>query len=147
MSDVQAPNDAMKQAKRDEKLAILHKGPCSSPRYAKGDTECTCPKKCPLHGRCCDCIAHHKQERRDEKDPVFGEKGWMPHCLAFFDQRNGIGCEANPLAGSRVFDPSEIDWDHIDIDTYDFSIYAIDPVKMKRMRKKMMANQKEQQPG
>lgn len=127
----------MKKVKLEEKMMVLHKGPCSSPRKEKGDQECTCPKACPLHGRCCDCIAHHKLERRDEKDPICGEYKWMPHCLAFFDQRNGIGCDANPLAGSKVFEPKEIDWDNIDIETYDFSIYAIDPEKMKRMRKKM----------
>ena len=31
--------------------------------------ECTCPKECPRHGKCCACVAHHR------------EHGKLPHCL------------------------------------------------------------------
>ena len=24
--------------------------------------ECTCPKDCPNHGKCCDCVMHHKND-------------------------------------------------------------------------------------
>ena len=85
--------------KYDMKMNIIHKGPCSSPRNVPGDTACTCPRFCPLHGRCCDCIAHHKEERLEEAEPVKGSTNWLPHCLAFFDEHHGIGCEANPQAG------------------------------------------------
>lgn len=91
--------------KYDMKMSVLHTGPCSSPRNRAGDTACTCPMLCPLHGRCCDCIAHHKEERLEEVDPVTGDIHWMPHCLAYFDVRNGIGCEADPTAGSVPVGP------------------------------------------
>lgn len=86
--------------KYEMKLRVMHKGPCSSPRAKAGDLDCTCPRECPLHGRCCDCIAHHKEERLEAVNPKTGETGWMPHCLAFFDQRHGLGCPADPNAGS-----------------------------------------------
>lgn len=31
--------------------------------------ECTCPKECPRHGKCCTCVAHHRKH------------GKLPHCL------------------------------------------------------------------
>lgn len=31
--------------------------------------ECTCPKECPRHGKCCACVAHHRA------------MGKLPHCL------------------------------------------------------------------
>ncbi len=37
-----------------------------------GDTnyfDCTCPKQCSRHGRCCACVAHHRKH------------GKLPHCL------------------------------------------------------------------
>jgi hypothetical protein len=87
------------------KLSVMHTGPCSSPRKAVGDTDCTCPRECPLHGRCCDCIAHHKQERLElaGKENIKNNSKWMPHCLAWFDERNGIGCKADPQAGTKLF--------------------------------------------
>lgn len=89
--------------KYEMKLRVLHTGPCSSPRNRPGDTACTCPLECPLHRRCCDCIAHHKEERLEEENPVTGSIHWMPHCLAHFDERHGLGCEADPEAGSKPF--------------------------------------------
>ena len=117
--------------KYDQKMSVMHKGACTSPRNTPGDTWCTCPVECPLHGRCCDCIAHHKEERLAEKNPVKGDTAWMPHCLDYFDERNGIGCPANPKAGSKFFDPSKIDWSTFDPTTFDFSEYTghIDPSK------------------
>jgi hypothetical protein len=88
--------------KYEMKLQVLHNGPCSSPRNQSGDTACTCPRACPLHGRCCDCIAHHKAERLEEPNPKTGDCSWMPHCLVWFDQRNGVGCTADPEAGSKL---------------------------------------------
>lgn len=31
--------------------------------------ECPCPKECPRHGKCCECVAHHRQH------------GKLPNCL------------------------------------------------------------------
>lgn len=31
--------------------------------------ECPCPKDCPRHGKCCLCVAHHRQ------------MGKLPNCL------------------------------------------------------------------
>lgn len=31
--------------------------------------ECPCPKECPRHGKCCACVAHHR------------EHGKLPNCL------------------------------------------------------------------
>ncbi|MBQ0160435.1 MAG: hypothetical protein MJZ99_06075 [Bacteroidales bacterium] len=31
--------------------------------------ECPCPKECPRHGKCCACVAHHRQ------------LGKLPSCL------------------------------------------------------------------
>ncbi len=31
--------------------------------------ECTCPKECQRHGKCCACVAHHRS------------LGKLPHCL------------------------------------------------------------------
>ncbi len=38
--------------------------------------KCPCPKDCPRHGKCCACVAHHR------------EHGNLPNCL-----RN-LGAEA-----------------------------------------------------
>lgn len=63
------------------KMAILHKGPCSSPRVAT----CPCPRDCPLHGRCCDCTRHHIEERKMLWDGMDEERRnsteWLPECL------------------------------------------------------------------
>lgn len=88
------------------KLKVLHEGPCSSPRNNPGDTECTCPRECPLHGRCCDCIKHHKEERLGsvaKSQQVKHDYNWIPHCLRFFDARHGIGMEKDPDAGKILF--------------------------------------------
>ena len=84
--------------KYDMKMRVMHAGPCSSPRNQAGDMACTCPLACPLHGRCCDCIAHHKEERMEDTTPRAGDLGWVPYCLANFDKENGIVCEAAPQA-------------------------------------------------
>lgn len=81
--------------KYEMKMRVLHKGACSSPRLNPGDTECTCPRDCPLHGRCCDCIAHHKEERLENTNPVAGDINWMPYCLACFDQNHHIGSKGD----------------------------------------------------
>ncbi len=66
---------------QEQKLSVLHKGACSSPRTG----DCPCPRECILHGRCCDCVRHHIEERRlmsenlDGYDTV-GTK-WLPECL------------------------------------------------------------------
>lgn len=31
--------------------------------------DCPCPKDCPRHGKCCSCVAHHRQN------------GKLPNCL------------------------------------------------------------------
>lgn len=103
----QEEQDALKL---QQKLSVLHKGPCSSPRKEKGDDGCTCPRDCPLHGRCCDCIAHHKNERLEgaaQGWAAFDPK-WMPHCIAWFDERHGILCEADPDAGNHPLTQAEI---------------------------------------
>ena len=82
--------DSVKEKKRETKPRVLHEGPCSSPRNQAGDTACTCPRPCPLHGRCCDCVAHHKEGRLERPNPVAGDYRWIPHCLAHFDELNGI---------------------------------------------------------
>lgn len=82
----------MAKVKYDMKMRVFHKGPCSSPRLKPEDTACTCPIPCPLHGRCCDCIAHHKEERLEETEPVAGDIRWLPHCMANFDAQHNIGC-------------------------------------------------------
>lgn len=38
---------------------------------------CTCPKDCPRHGKCCLCVAHHR------------EHGKLPHCLRSIEQKEG----------------------------------------------------------
>lgn len=83
-------DDSMKKKRQEMKLRALHEGPCSSPRNQPGDTGCTCQAPCPLHGRCCDCIAHHKERRLNSPNPVAGDYRWLPHCLTDFDELNGI---------------------------------------------------------
>lgn len=107
----------------DKKIQIMHKGPCSSPRLGTGADACPCPQHCPLHGRCCDCIAHHKEERLEQKDGIKGACGWMPNCLKYFDERNGIGCKPNPKKGTVIFRPEEIDWENLDRENFDFSVF------------------------
>lgn len=36
--------------------------------------ECPCPKECPRHGKCCECVAHHR------------EYGKLPNCLRNMEQ-------------------------------------------------------------
>lgn len=67
------PRDDMKDPK---KLAWLHKGACSSPRA----NTCPCPKKCPLHGRCCDCIRNH-MGAYEENGAKPGDTSWFPECF------------------------------------------------------------------
>lgn len=119
MQDVKEMNslsqEEMDKIKLQQKREILHKGPCSSPRNVPGDAgclRCTCPKDCPLHGRCCDCIAHHKLERLEmaERGMAMFDPKWMPHCIAWFDERNGVNCEADPEAGSRVMTQEDFQW-------------------------------------
>ncbi len=38
--------------------------------------DCPCPKQCPRHGRCCQCVAHHRQH------------GKLPACLRNLDNNN-----------------------------------------------------------
>lgn len=83
-------DDHAKKKGQDMKRRTPHEGPCSSPRNQPGDTACTCPAPCPLHGRCCDCIAHHKEKRLNTPDPVAGDYSWLPHCLREFDKLNGL---------------------------------------------------------
>lgn len=82
-----APKDNMKDPKR---LAALHKGACTSPRAET----CPCPKKCPLHGRCCDCIRSHMDACREElsKGRDMGN-AWFPECfkLATKGRFDGLG--------------------------------------------------------
>ena len=46
--------------------------------------DCTCPKECPRHGKCCACVAHHRKI------------GKLPHCLReqegylFYDKKSHI---------------------------------------------------------
>ena len=46
--------------------------------------DCTCPKECPRHGKCCACVAHHSKI------------GKLPHCLReqegylFYDKKSHI---------------------------------------------------------
>ena len=61
-----------------EKLDIMHEGPCSSPR--KLANTCPCPDECPLHGRCCDCIRHHLQHQKG-KETIDSTYKWIPYCL------------------------------------------------------------------
>jgi len=81
------PKDNMTDPKR---LAALHKGACTSPRAKT----CPCPKKCPLHGRCCDCIRSHLDAFREET--ALGHdmgSGWLPECfkLAAKGRFDGLG--------------------------------------------------------
>lgn len=36
--------------------------------------KCPCPKECPRHGKCCACVAHHR------------EHGNLPNCLRNIEQ-------------------------------------------------------------
>lgn len=65
--------------KYHEKLLQLHKGACSSPR--KMEDTCPCTMDCPLHGRCCDCVAHHITEIQSKKNEEPKGYGWLPTCL------------------------------------------------------------------
>lgn len=66
---------------REMKLQLLHKGPCSSPKQ----DSCPCPRNCPLHGRCCDCIRHHMEERKmhlqHPREGTLQDTQWLPECL------------------------------------------------------------------
>ena len=59
-----------------EKMSVCHQGPCSSPYY----TNCPCPRECPLHGRCCDCVHHHIDERMMAGVPAENES-WLVECM------------------------------------------------------------------
>lgn len=77
-----------------QKMEVLHNGPCSSPKGAEGGKDCPYP----LHGRCCDCIDHHKREALQavaEGKPE-GADHAQPNCIKFFKKLHGINCEANP---------------------------------------------------
>ena len=66
---------------RREKLRVLHKGRCArSQDMADGDDMCPCKMDCPLHGRCCDCIWHHK-EHLSQPDLQLYSCGWAPNCV------------------------------------------------------------------
>lgn len=62
----------------EHKLQQLHIGPCSSPNA----NNCPCPHVCPLHGRCCDCIRHHREEGMKKAPDDFS---WIPNCLKMRD--------------------------------------------------------------
>lgn len=83
-----------------QKMEVLHNGPCSSPKGAEDGKDCPCPLLCPLHGRCCDCIEHHKREALQAvaEGKTDGADHAQPNCIKFFKELHGIGCEANPNA-------------------------------------------------
>lgn len=37
--------------------------------------DCPCPKDCPRHGKCCSCVAHHR------------EHGNLPKCLRDLEKK------------------------------------------------------------
>lgn len=49
--------------------------------------ECPCPKDCPRHGKCCACVAHHREK---------GDK--LPVCL------RGIEWEEQPIIDASIRD-------------------------------------------
>lgn len=53
-------------------VAPLVKGVCPHNQ----NIECPCPKDCPRHGKCCECVAHHRQH------------GKMPNCLRNLSEQN-----------------------------------------------------------
>lgn len=65
---------------RQEKLRVMHKGRCTSLRNTKDADQCPCKLDCPLHGRCCDCIWHHK-EHLSQPDLELYSCGWAPNCV------------------------------------------------------------------
>ncbi len=97
--------DRVKETQDAMKREALHKGPCSCVMAKPEVNVCTCPRECILHGRCCDCILHHMQERL-----AFQEAGvdlehdytWIPHCMQYFDAHHGIGMEKDPEAGMNI---------------------------------------------
>ena len=100
--------EEVKKRSDEAKRAALHKGPCSCPMAKPEMDVCTCPRECILHGRCCDCIAHHMQERLDYvKNGVDVEHDytWIPHCMQWFDAHHGIGMEKDPEAGMKLPGP------------------------------------------
>ena len=62
--------------KYNQKMEVFHKGVCSSPYY----NNCPCPRECPLHGRCCDCVHHHIDERMEAGIPA-ENTGWLVECM------------------------------------------------------------------
>lgn len=66
----------IKLEKYNQKMSVRHDGVCSSPYY-KG---CPCPRECPLHGRCCDCVHHHIDERIEAGEPA-ENTDWLVECM------------------------------------------------------------------
>ena len=66
----------MQLQKYNEKMEVHHEGMCTSPYY----TNCPCPRECPLHGRCCDCVHHHLDERIKAGSPAEDEN-WLVECM------------------------------------------------------------------
>lgn len=80
MNDIVASMSAHDREVYEKKLAQRHKGPCSSPMAV----ECPCPHVCPLHGRCCDCLLHHKAEGIGRAPE---DLSWIPNCLKLLNQK------------------------------------------------------------
>ena len=63
----------------EKKLQQRHTGPCSS----RAAAVCPCTNACPLHGRCCDCLRHHKEEGAGRAPDDFS---WIPNCLKMLNR-------------------------------------------------------------
>ncbi len=68
---------AEEKAKREQlKRDIMHSGPCSSPYK----DNCPCTNDCVLHGRCCDCVHNHIQNRINS-GVVTDDTKWLVACM------------------------------------------------------------------
>ena len=60
---------------QQDDLLLQYQGPC--PAVDTIEAHCTCPTTaCPLHGRCCACVAWHRDHARKP----------LPHCLRELDR-------------------------------------------------------------
>ncbi len=80
MDDILASMPAHDREVYETKLRQRHSGPCSSPMAAA----CPCPNVCPLYGRCCDCLRHHKEEGVGRAPE---DLSWIPNCLKMLNQK------------------------------------------------------------
>ena len=91
------------------KMERYHEGVCSSPYSGRG---CACPNTdCPFHGRCCDCVHAHIEEKLAPDNHFGGSYHWLPKCLELaFEGKAYTGVyekrpEFHPPEGMPPFEP------------------------------------------